>query len=195
MDKHTKAIYRRGAMFVVPIALIVGCRVGLRACVAIGKSDRRSVDEELRRQDEQARKAAELAAAMATSEATQRARTRTIPTATKGSVLTPIASGQQVPDALAVDADVVAWLNTRAGEVVVAPRAGGASRIVAKNQKLSQRRHLQGLALSGGYVYWFTTTPATSENEDGAIVRIKTDADGSAEPEVVLSELTKAGRG
>jgi hypothetical protein len=169
--------------------LIVGCRVGLRACVAIGKSDRRSsIDEEIRRQDE-ARKAAELAQAMATSEATQRARTRTIPTATKGSVLAPIASGQQVPDALAADADVVAWLNTRAGEVVVASRSGGAPRVVAKNQKLSQRRHLQGVALAGGWIYWFTTTPATSADEDGALVRIKTDADGSSEPEVVLKDL------
>lgn len=195
MDKHTKAIYKRGAMFVVPIALIVGCRVGLRACVAIGNSDRRSsIDEEIRRQDE-ARRAAELAQAMSASPlpaplgGAQRARARSIPTATKGSVLAPIASGQQVPDALVADGDVVAWLNTRAGEVVVAPRSGGAPRVVAKNQKLSQRRHVQGLALSGGWLYWFTTTPATSEDEDGALVRIKTDADGSSEPEVVLKDL------
>lgn len=189
MDKHTKAIYKRGALFVVPIALIVGCRVGLRACVALDKSERRSsIDDEIRRQEEQ-RKAAELAQAMATSEATQRKRTRAIPTATKGSVLAPIASAQQVPDALAVDADVVAWLNTRAGEVVVASRAGGAPRVVAKNQKLPQRRHVQGLALSGGWVYWFTAVAPGSENEDGTLLRIRADAAEGAEPEVVLSDL------
>lgn len=189
MDKHTKAIYKRGALFVVPIALIVGCRVGLRACVALDKSERRSsIDDEIRRQEEQ-RRAAELAQAMATSEATQRKRTRAIPTATKGSVLAPIASAQQVPDALAVDADVVAWLNTRAGEVVVAPRAGGAPRVVAKNQKLPQRRHVQGLALSGGWVYWFTAVAPGSENEDGTLLRMKADAAEGAEPEVVLTDL------
>lgn len=189
MDKHTKAIYKRGAMFVVPIALIVGCRVGLRACVALDKSDRRSsIDDEIRRQEEQ-RKAAELAQAMATSEATQRKRSRAIPTATKGSVLAPIASAQQVPDALAVDSEVVAWLNTRAGEVVVASRTGGAPRVVAKNQKLPQRRHVQGLALSGGWVYWFNAIAPGSENEDGTLLRIKTDAGEGTEPEVVLSEL------
>ena len=189
MDKHTKAIYQRGAMFVVPIALIVGCRVGLRACVALDRSDRRSsIDDEIRRQEEQ-RKAAELAQAMATSETTQRKRSRAIPTATKGSVLAPIASAQQVPDALAVDNEVVAWLNTRAGEVVVASRTGGAPRVVAKNQKLPQRRHVQGLALSGGWVYWFTAIAPGSESEDGTLLRIKTDAGEGTEPEVVLSEL------
>ncbi|MBS2011295.1 MAG: hypothetical protein JST00_00170 [Deltaproteobacteria bacterium] len=189
MDKHTKAIYQRGALFVVPIVLIVGCRVGLRACVAINASERRSsLDDELRRQEE-ARKADEIARASATSEATQRQRARAIPTAPKGMTLAPIATGQQVPDALALDESNVAWLNTRAGEVVVAPRAGGAPRVVAREQKLPQRRHVQGLALSGGWVYWFTTSPANSEDEDGALVRIKADADSGTQPEVVLSDL------
>lgn len=192
MDKHTKAIYKRGALFVVPVVLIVGCRIGLRACVAISNDADRQMTRE--RDDQlaaEARRAADLAAAQATSEATQRARARAVPTAAPGSALSPIATGQQVPDALAVDAEHVAWLSTRSGDVVVANRAGGAPRVVAKNQKLPQRRHVQGLALAGGYVYWITSTLPTTpaDEEDGALQRIKLSAEPGAEPEVLLTGL------
>jgi hypothetical protein len=81
-----------------------------------------------------------------------------------------------------VNADVVAWLSTRSGEVVVAPRSGGASRVVAKQQKLPGRRHLQGLALQGAWVYWITT----QGDEDGAVMRAKTDG---GDPETVIGGL------
>ena len=187
MDRHTLAIYKRGAVVVLPVLAIVGCRVGLRACVAVNRADRsHRVDDTLARQAE-AQRNADLAAAQAASEATQRARTRLVPTAARGSRAVPIASAQQVPDALAVDAQNVAWLATRSGDVVVAPRAGGGPKIVAKDQKLPQRRHVQGLALAGGYVYWMTTSPQ-EDAEDGAILRVRLGTDG-AEPEVIASGL------
>ncbi len=188
MDRHTKAIYKRGAIVVLPILAVVGCRVGLRACVAIDRSERnRTMDEAVTREAEQQR-ALEQAAALATSEATVRARTRLVPTAAPGSHLAPIASAQQVPDSLAVDAKNVAWLATRSGEVMVAPRAGGTARVVAKDQKLLQRRHGQGLALTAEHVYWITAPLPSSREEDGSILRASLTGD-AAEPEVVASGL------
>ncbi len=190
MDRQTLAIYKRGAVVVLPVLAIVGCRVGLRACVAVNQADRhRQIDDTRARQAEEQRKA-ELAAAQAESEAAQRARTRRLPSVAHDTKTVPIASGQQVPDALAVDAQYVAWLATRSGDVVVAPRSagtGGAPKIVAKNQQLPQRRHVQGLALGGGYVYWITTA-SKDEPADGKIMRVRLGPDGDtggAEPEAV----------
>jgi sugar lactone lactonase YvrE len=188
MDRHTKAIYKRGALIVLPVLAVVGGRVGLRACVALQRSERHhDVDQTVAKQAE-ARRSAEVAAAVASAGEMQRARARSLPTAARGSKGVPLASGQQVPDALAVDAQNVAWLATRSGEVVVAPRPGGAPRIVAKDQKLPQRRHVQGLALSGGYVYWMTTSSPGTDEEDGTIVRASLAGDG-AEPEVIAANV------
>lgn len=33
MDRQTRETWARIAMFAIPVAMIVGCRVGLRACV------------------------------------------------------------------------------------------------------------------------------------------------------------------
>jgi sugar lactone lactonase YvrE len=192
MDRQTKAIYKRGAIIVLPILAIVGCRVGLRACVAIQRSERNDAINHAVAKQAEAEREAELAVAAATSEATQRARTRLVPTAARGSRAVPIASAQQVPDALAVDAHHVAWLATRSGDVVVASRDGGGAgagpRIVAKDQKLPQRRHVQGLALAGGYVYWMTSSPPRADEEDGEILRVDL-TKPAAEPEVVASGL------
>ena len=188
MDRHTLAIYKRGAIVVLPVMAIVGCRVGLRACVAVNRSERSHQRDDTRAQQAEEQRSADLAAAQAASEATQRARARQVPTAARGSRAVPIASAQQVPDALAVDAQNVAWLATRSGDVVVASRGGGAPKIVAKDQKLPQRRHVQGLSLAGGYVYWMTSTPTEDDAEDGSNLRVRLGTD-SAEPEVVASGL------
>lgn len=101
--------------------------------------------------------------------------------AAPGFIADPVASGQQIPDAVAMDDEHIAWLSTLSGEVMVVPRSGGAARVVAKEQKLPRRRHVQGLALGKGYVYWITT----EGNERGSILRAKLTG---GEPETVLSE-------
>lgn len=181
MNRQTAAIYKRGALFVVPALLIVGCKVLPRACVALMKEDaRQSRMDDLNRQAE-AQKQAELAVASAVQDQKQRTVARSAPSAGAGWQTKPVASAQQVPDALAVNADFVAWLSTRSGEVVVAPRSGGAARVVAKQQKLPMRRHVQGLALSSGYVHWITTG---KDDDDGAVMRAKLDG---GEPETLLA--------
>jgi len=189
LDKHTKAIYKRGALFIVPILAVVGCRVGLRACVALQKTDRRHEREQAMNEQYEQEQAAALATALATASAKQQARARSLPTAEPGSVLAPVATAQQVPDALVADADSVAWLATRAGEVMVAPRAGGPAHVVARAQKLPQRRHAQATALAFGWVYWTTSTLTADGEEDGAIFRARTSSDGTTEPEVVVSDI------
>jgi hypothetical protein len=128
----------------------------------------------------EAEEKASLAAAAKAPDPKQEARARAIATAAPGSKTIAVASAQQVPDALAASADHVAWLATRSGEVVVAPRAGGAPRVVAKQQKLPLRRHVQGLALSGGWVWWITTG---KDDDEGAVMRAKIDG---GDPETVI---------
>lgn len=175
MDRNTRETYKRGALFVVPVMLIVGCRVGARACIALSKGDDRRAQSEAIDKKAEADKELAIAAANAAADREQRRRARSIPKAESGWAATTIATAQQVPDALAANADVVAWLSTRSGEVVVAPRAGGKPRVVATGRKLPLRRHVQGLALANGWVYWVAG--------DG-IERAKLDG---GEPEVVLS--------
>ncbi|HEY8079434.1 MAG TPA: hypothetical protein VIF62_35125 [Labilithrix sp.] len=182
MNRQTAATYKRGALFVLPVLAIVGCRVGLRACVFLAKDadmrQSRIVDDG---RLAEAQRQAEIANASATQDQKQRAVARSAPSAAAGWQAKPIASAQQVPDALAVDANWVAWLATRSGDVVVAPRAGGAPRVVAKAQKLPLRRHVQGLALGGGYVHWIT---AGKDDDDGAVMRAKLDG---GDPETLIS--------
>jgi hypothetical protein len=180
MNRNTAATYKRGAIFVVPVLLFVGCRVGLRACVALDRQDRRTTAATERRAEDEAMRQAEQEMAAKIAEA-KKPLNHKAPTAASGFKAAPLASAQQVPDALAVNADVVAWLSTRSGEVVVAPRAGGAPRVVAKDQKLPQRRHLQGLALGGGYVWWITQG---ASDDEGAVMRAKIDG---GDPEAFVS--------
>lgn len=174
MDRNTKKIYLRGAVFVVPVLLIAGCRILPRACLALADRDARLAGpaytapvtmEDL--EADRTRRDREAANAAAMARAREKKPAQGIPAA-DGFKATAIASGQQMPDAVVMDADNVAWLSTHAGEVVVAPRAGGAARVIAKDQKLSQRRHSQALALTSSHVYWLT---APREEGEGAVMR------------------------
>lgn len=174
MDRNTKKIYLRGAVFVVPVLLFAGCRILPRACIALADRDARRMGpaytapvtgEDL--EADRVRRDREAANAAAMARAREKKPAQGIPAA-DGFKTAPIASAQQMPDAVVMDGDNVAWLSTHAGEVVIAPRAGGAPRVVAKDQKLSQRRHNQALALGGGWVYWLT---APKEEGEGAVMR------------------------
>lgn len=185
MDRQTKKIYQRGALFVVPALAIVACRVGPRACIALMKADRAN-DATQRSartwEDEEAdRIRAQREAENAAAALRQRQRAKQIPTANPGFKTSAVASAQQMPDGLVLDAKNVAWASTHSGEVVVAPRDGGAPRVVAKGQKIPQKRHGQALAMSADHVYWITT----AGDDDGAVMRAPL---AGGEPEVVADK-------
>jgi hypothetical protein len=184
MDRQTAAIYKRGAIFVVPVVLFVGCRVGLRACVALSKSDARHAQSEAISQAA-AEEQKKLDQAMLEEEQRKAAekRARAIAKPAEGQKTKQVATAQQVPDALVANDAWLAWMNTRSGDVVLAPR-NGASRIVAKKQELPRRRHAQTLALANGYLYW---VESGSSDDVGGIHRAKVDrVDGSGEIENVV---------
>jgi hypothetical protein len=80
MDRQTAAIYKRGALFVVPVVLIVGCRVGLRACVFLGSQDARR---------ERLEEAARLAEARQQADLPAPSAQQASPTTTSPSRMTP----------------------------------------------------------------------------------------------------------
>ena len=153
VDRNSKTAYKRGAWIVLPVMLIVGCRVGLRACVSASRH----------RPDESTFTPVALPPPTPTPE---RPRPKQV-VAADGFTSKEIATGQAMPDDLVLSASHVAWLRTRSGDVVVAPRAGGEAKTIAQNLTLVRRRHAQALALSATHAYWITN----EGNENGRVMR------------------------
>ena len=118
-------IYKRGAAVLLPIlgiTLYLGRGCIKLALQADARDEERKASEIQWKIEEDRRRASE----QAELEARMRARARQDPRPVAASKTATIAGGQAGPDAIAADATHVYWLNDTSGEVLRAPRAGGA---------------------------------------------------------------------
>lgn len=192
MKPETAAIYKRGAIILVPLAAI-----GLRFCVyAAGKSTPRPHPDPVAiggKTDPELQREIDLAIASAEHEKMARKRAAAMPTAAPGASSDVVAAGVPLPDAIAVDDENVYWTSTTSGAVQAAPRGGGPAVTLSKGHKMLFPRHAQVLAVAGGSVYF-----ATRDGRGyGAVMRVPA-AGGDAEaltPEVLgITSLAARGK-
>ena len=168
--RNDTEVYKKGAYALLPL-LAVGLfvmRSCLRASLQSDARDRANAIGDIEAEiDQQRRRERELAAL----EERARARAEAAP-APPGARSSPLAAGQPGPDAIAVDATHVYWINDASGELLRAPKAGGAPTVLATKQSVDAPRHAAALAVDESSVYWLTTGTREKHGADGAVMKL-----------------------